>query len=190
ILQQQVFEFSRRLRTAEVESRSLHMQLEELKLAFNEMKKEAEKAHRLQEELNALQHVSVFDRMMTQGNIEEQLNNALRREQEARLLVQEHEQRLQELSNRLEMQPSEDTDRSRDLKAPLLSLSEAAEELRRRDRVLNHQKRLLKHMEQDRQRLQANAQEAERALQVAARDKELIINYMRDVEATLKEVRF
>lgn len=60
ILQQEVFEFSRRIRTAEAECCSLNLQLAEFKWTFNEMQKDADKAHRLQEQLNALQHVSIF----------------------------------------------------------------------------------------------------------------------------------
>ncbi|XP_016161078.1 PREDICTED: coiled-coil domain-containing protein 171-like [Ficedula albicollis] len=56
ILQQEISEFSRRLHRAEEESCSLHLQLEEFKLTSNEMQKDAEKAHRLQEQLNELQH--------------------------------------------------------------------------------------------------------------------------------------
>ncbi|NXB58173.1 CC171 protein, partial [Struthidea cinerea] len=156
ILQKEVFEFSRRLHTAEVECRSLHLQLAEFKWAFDEMQKHADKAHRLQEQLNALQH-----RIIIQDNIHEELNNALQREHEARLLLQEHERRLQELSNRLEVHTSADTDSSQDLNVAPKSLSEASEELRRRDRVLNHQEKLLQDKEQDRQRLLESLQEAE-----------------------------
>ncbi|RMB92355.1 hypothetical protein DUI87_31230 [Hirundo rustica rustica] len=49
------------------------------------------------------------------------------------------------------------------------SLCNAKEELRRRDEVLNHQKRLLIDMEQDRQWLRESLQEAEHALQQAAK---------------------
>ncbi|XP_032931971.1 coiled-coil domain-containing protein 171-like isoform X1 [Catharus ustulatus] len=56
ILQQEISELSQRLHAAEVESRSLHLQLEEFKWTFKEMQKDAEKAHRLQEQLNELQH--------------------------------------------------------------------------------------------------------------------------------------
>ncbi|NWW25123.1 CC171 protein, partial [Falcunculus frontatus] len=165
ILQQEVFEFSRRLCTAEAECRSLHLQLAEFKWTFNEVQKDADKAHRLQKQLNALQHVNTtyfsFQRIITQENIHEELDNALQREHDARLLLQEHERRLQELSNRLEVHSTADTDRSQDFNVSLKSLSEATEELRRRDRVLNHQKTLLKDMEQDRQRLLESLQEAE-----------------------------
>ncbi|NWV10962.1 CC171 protein, partial [Ptilonorhynchus violaceus] len=115
----------------------------------------------------------------------EELNNALQREHEAKLLLHEQEQRLQEVNNRLELPSNVDTDRSQDLN----SLSETTEELRRRDRVLNHQKRLLKQMGQDRNRLQECVQEAELALHAAAKDRELIITHMQAVEATLHAVR-
>ncbi|NWW81706.1 CC171 protein, partial [Climacteris rufus] len=162
ILQQQVFEFTRRLHTAEIECHSLQLQLSEFKWIFDEVKRDAEKAHRLQKQLHTVPHVSI--RMITQDNMHEELINALQREHEAKLLLHEQEQRLQELNNRLELHSSLDTDTSQDLNVSLTSLSEAMEELRRRDRVLNHQKRLLKFMEQDRRRLQESVQEAERAL--------------------------
>ncbi|NXU95928.1 CC171 protein, partial [Cettia cetti] len=168
ILQQEVFELSRRLHAAEVECRSMRLQLADFKWTFSEMQKDAEKAHRLQEQLNALQHVNTtyfsFQKIITQDNINEELNNALQRECEARLLLQEYERRLQELSNRLELHSRADPYRSQDPNAEK-SLSNAMEELRRRDQVLNHQKRLLKDMEQDRQRLRETLQEAEHALQ-------------------------
>ncbi|NWS30217.1 CC171 protein, partial [Polioptila caerulea] len=191
ILQQEIFEFSRMLHIAEVESHSLHLQLAEFKWTFNEMQKDAEKAHRLQEELNALQQVNTtyfsFQKIITQDNMHEELDSALQREREARLFLQEHERRLQELSNRLESHKSADTDRCQDSNVSLMSLSVAMEDLRRRDQVLNHQKKLLKDMEQ--QQLRDTLQEAERALQKAAKDKELIINHMKAVDAALNAVR-
>ncbi|KAF4803310.1 hypothetical protein TURU_017421 [Turdus rufiventris] len=69
------------------------------------------------------------------------------------------------------------------------SLSDAKVELRRRDQILNQQKKLLKDMEQDRQWLREALQEAEDALQQAAKDNELIINHMKAVDATLNAVK-
>ncbi|XP_054141360.1 coiled-coil domain-containing protein 171-like [Melozone crissalis] len=54
-LQQEIFEFSRRLHAAEVESRSLYLQLQECRWAFNKMQKDAEKTHRLQTQLSEVQ---------------------------------------------------------------------------------------------------------------------------------------
>ncbi|XP_066425906.1 coiled-coil domain-containing protein 171-like [Molothrus aeneus] len=156
-LQQEIFEFSRRLHAAEVESRSLHLQLAECRWAFNEMQKDAEKARRLQTQLSEAQQVQ--------------------------------QQGIQELSNRLELHSCTNKDRSQVSNVPLMSLSNATEELRRRDQVLDHQNRLLKDTEQDQQRLQETLQEAERAIQQGAIDEELIINHIKAAEATLNEVR-
>lgn len=60
-----------------------------------------------------------FQRIITQDNIHEELDNALQREHEAKLLLQEHERRLQELSNRLEVHTTADVDRSQDLNVSL-----------------------------------------------------------------------
>ncbi|XP_066427520.1 coiled-coil domain-containing protein 171-like [Molothrus aeneus] len=184
-LQQEIFEFSRRLHAAEVESRSLHLQLAECRWAFNEMQKDAEKAkaHRLQTQLSEAQQ------RINQDNIHEELDNALQREHEAQLLLQVQQQGIQELSNRLELHSCTNKDRSQVSNVPLMSLSNATEELRRRDQVLDHQNRLLKDTEQDQQRLQETLQEAERAIQQGAIDEELIINHIKAVEAALNEVR-
>lgn len=45
----------------EVECHSVHLQLAEFKWTFSEMQEDADKAHKLQEQLNALQHGSIFD---------------------------------------------------------------------------------------------------------------------------------
>ncbi|NWT96683.1 CC171 protein, partial [Urocynchramus pylzowi] len=192
ILQQEIFEFSRRLHAAEVESCSLHLQLAEWRWAFNEMQKGAEKAYKLQQQLNELQHVSTtcfsFQKI-NQDNTQEELDNALQCEQEARLLLQEHQRQLQELNNRLESHSFTDTDRNQVFNVPLMSASNAMEQLRRRDQVLDHQKRLLKDMEQNPQQLWETLQEAEHAVQQGEEDKELIINHMKAVDAALNVVR-
>ncbi|NXD31098.1 CC171 protein, partial [Spelaeornis formosus] len=156
ILQQEIFEFSQKLHSAEVECCSLHLQLAEFKLTFSEMQKDVDKAHKLQEQLNALQHVSIFDleTILLKTNIQEELENALQQEREERLLLQEREQLLQEVINRLELHTRADTERGQDSNVSLmLRFPSDAMEYMRRDQVLNRQKRLLKDMEQDRQRL-------------------------------------
>nr|XP_031363173.1 coiled-coil domain-containing protein 171 [Lonchura striata domestica] len=183
ILQQEIFEFSRRLHAAEVESRSLHLQLAECRWALSEMQKDAEKAHSLQEQLNELQH------KFNQDNIHEELDYALQREQQARSLLQEHQRRLQELSNRLELHSFASPDRSQVADVSLLNLPNATEQLRSRDQVLYHQKRLLEDTEQDQQQLQETLEEAEPALKLGVKDKELLINHMKAVEDALNEAK-
>ncbi|XP_077028237.1 coiled-coil domain-containing protein 171 isoform X2 [Agelaius phoeniceus] len=186
-LQKQIFEFTQRLHTAEVERLSLRLQLAEFKSNFSEIKKEAEKAQRLQEQLNILKQ-----KLITHERFEsvcEELNNALHREHQAQLLLNEQAQQLQELNNKLELQSSEEADRTQVLSESVKSLSEATMELRRRDRFLRQQNRLLTQLEQDKRRLSESIRDAESALCMAAKDRELIISHMKAVEDTLHKVR-
>ncbi|NWZ95808.1 CC171 protein, partial [Nesospiza acunhae] len=193
-LQQEILEFSRRLHAAEVESRSLHLQLAECRWAFNNMQRDAEKTHKLQTQLSEVQQVSTtcfsFQKI-NKGNVQEELQNALQREHEAQLLLQEHHQRIQELSNRLESHVF--TELSKSQASPTVRLffwnSHQTEELRKRDQALDEQEKLLKDMEQDQKQLWETLEEAERALEQGVKDKELIINQMKAVEAALNEVR-
>uniref|UniRef100_A0A8D2MY42 Coiled-coil domain containing 171 n=1 Tax=Zonotrichia albicollis TaxID=44394 RepID=A0A8D2MY42_ZONAL len=186
-LQKQIFEFTQRLHTAEVERLSLRLQLAEFKSNFSEIKKEADKAQRLQEQLNMLKQ-----KLITHERFEsvcEELNNALHREHQAQLLLNEQAQQLQELNNKLELQSSEEADRTQVLSESVKSLSEATMELRRRDRFLRQQNRLLTQLEQDKRRLSESIRDAESALCTAAKDRELIISHMKAVEDTLHKVR-
>ncbi|XP_053860207.1 coiled-coil domain-containing protein 171 isoform X2 [Vidua macroura] len=186
-LQKQIFEFTQRLHTAEVERRSLRLQVAEFKLNFSEIKKEADKAQRLQEQLNMLKHKSITHERFE--SVCEELNNALHREHQAQLLLNEQAQQLQELNNKLEWQSSEEADKTQVLSESVKSLSEAAMELRRRDRFLRQQNRLLTQLEQDKRRLSESICDAESALCTAAKDRELIISHMKAVEDTLHKVR-
>ncbi|XP_059692812.1 coiled-coil domain-containing protein 171 isoform X4 [Haemorhous mexicanus] len=186
-LQKQIFEFTQRLHTAEVERLSLRLQLAEFKSNFSEIKKEADKAQRLQEQLNMLKQ-----KLITHERFEsvcEELNNALHREHQAQLLLNEQAQQLQELNNKLELQSSEEADRTQVLSDSVKSLSEATMELRRRDRFLRQQNRLLTQLEQDKRRLSESIRDAESALCTAAKDRELIISHMKAVVDTLHKVR-
>ncbi|XP_050842464.1 coiled-coil domain-containing protein 171 isoform X4 [Serinus canaria] len=184
-LQKQIFEFTQRLHAAEVERLSLRLQLAEFKSNFSEIKKEADKAQRLQEQLN-MQKLITHERF---ESVCEELNNALHREHQAQLLLNEQAQQLQELNNKLELQSSEEADRTQVLSDSVKSLSEATMELRRRDRFLRQQNRLLTQLEQDKRRLSESIRDAESALCTAAKDRELIISHMKAVEDTLHKVR-
>ncbi|XP_041567310.1 coiled-coil domain-containing protein 171 isoform X3 [Taeniopygia guttata] len=186
-LQKRIFEFTQRLHTAEVERRSLRLQLAEFKLNFSEIKKEADKAERLQEQLNMLKQKLITNERFE--SVCEELSNALHREHQAQLLLNEQAQQLQELNNKLEWQSSEEADKTQVLSESVKSLSEAAMELRRRDRFLRQQNRLLTQLEQDKRRLSESIRDAESALCTAAKDRELIISHMKAVEDTLHKVR-
>ncbi|XP_050769451.1 coiled-coil domain-containing protein 171 [Gymnogyps californianus] len=187
-LQKQIFEFTQRLHTAEVERRSLRLKLAEFKWNFSEMKKEADKAQSLQEQLNTFKQ----SKLITHERFEiacEELNNALHREHQAQVLLNEQAQQLQELNNKLELHSSEEADKNQVLSETVKRLSKAKMELRRKDQSLRQLNRLLTQLEQDKRRLKESIHDAESALCMAAKDKELIISHMKSVEATLRKVR-
>uniref|UniRef100_A0A8C3IQ59 Coiled-coil domain containing 171 n=1 Tax=Chrysemys picta bellii TaxID=8478 RepID=A0A8C3IQ59_CHRPI len=187
-LQKQIFEFTQRLHTAEVERRSLRLELTEFKRNLNEMKKEADKAQSLQEQLNAFKQSKLITHERFESACEE-LNNALHREQQAQMLLNEQAQQLQELNYKLELHSSEEADKNQTLSEAVKSLSEAKMELRRKDQSLRQLNRHLTQLEQDKRRLEESIHDAESALRMAAKDKELIASHMKSVEATLQKVR-
>uniref|UniRef100_A0A8D0H2D4 Uncharacterized protein n=1 Tax=Sphenodon punctatus TaxID=8508 RepID=A0A8D0H2D4_SPHPU len=62
-------------------------------------------------------------------------------------------------------------------------------ELRRKDQSLRQLNRHLTQLEQDKRRLEESIHDAESALRMAAKDKELIASHMKSVETTLQKVR-
>ncbi|XP_068522515.1 coiled-coil domain-containing protein 171 isoform X11 [Anas acuta] len=110
-LQKQIFEFTQRLHKAEVERRSLRLELVEFKGNFSEMKKEADKAQSLQEQLNMFKQSKLITHERFESACEE-LNNALHREHQAQVLLNEQAQQLQELNNKLELHSSEEADKN------------------------------------------------------------------------------
>ncbi|XP_034266371.1 coiled-coil domain-containing protein 171 isoform X3 [Pantherophis guttatus] len=187
-LQKQIFEFTQRLHTAEVERRSLRLELTEFKRNLNEMKKEADKAHSLQEQL----YVFKQSKLITHERFEsacEELNNALLREQQAQMLLKEQAQQLQDLQFKLELHSSEEADKNQTLSDAVKSLSEAKMELRRKDQSLRQLNRHLTQLEQDKRRLEESIHDAESALRMAAKDKELIVSHMKSVESIFQNVR-
>uniref|UniRef100_A0A2K5UDK1 Coiled-coil domain containing 171 n=1 Tax=Macaca fascicularis TaxID=9541 RepID=A0A2K5UDK1_MACFA len=187
-LQKQIFGFTQRLHAAEVERRSLRLEVTEFKRSVNEMKKELDKAQGLQMQLNEFKQSKLITHEKFESACEE-LNNALLREQQAQMLLNEQAQQLQELNYRLELHSSEEADKNQTLGEAVKSLSEAKMELRRKDQSLRQLNRHLTQLEQDKRRLEENIHDAESALRMAAKDKECVANHMRAIENTLHKVR-
>ncbi|XP_058528664.1 coiled-coil domain-containing protein 171 isoform X2 [Ochotona princeps] len=187
-LQKQIFGFTQRLHAAEVERRSLRLEVTEFRRSVSEMKKELDKAQGLQIQLNESQHSKLITHEKFESACEE-LNNALLREQQAQMLLNEQAQQLQELNYRLELHSSEEADKNQTLGEAVKSLSEAKMELRRKDQSLRQLNRHLTQLEQDKRRLEENIHDAESALRMAAKDKECVANHMRTVENMLHKVR-
>ncbi|XP_074053649.1 coiled-coil domain-containing protein 171 isoform X1 [Macrotis lagotis] len=187
-LQKQIYEFTQRLHAAEVERRSLRLEVTEFKRNVHDMKKEIDKAQILQMQLKEFKHSKLITHEKFESACEE-LNNALQREQQAQILLNEQAQQLQELNYRLELHSSEEADKNQTLGEAVKSLSEAKMELRRKDQSLRQLNRHLTQLEQDKRRLEESIHDAESALRMAAKDKDCVANHMRLVESALHKVR-
>ncbi|XP_043833055.1 coiled-coil domain-containing protein 171 isoform X2 [Dromiciops gliroides] len=183
-LQKQIYEFTQRLHAAEVERRSLRLEVSEFKRNVHDMKKEIDKAQILQMQLKEFKQSKLITHERFESACEE-LNNALLREQQAQMLLNEQAQQLQELNYRLELHSSEEADKNQTLGEAVKSLSEAKMELRRKDQSLRQLNRHLTQLEQDKRRLEESIHDAESALRMAAKDKECVANHMRSVESAL-----
>uniref|UniRef100_A0A5F8GJZ5 Coiled-coil domain containing 171 n=1 Tax=Monodelphis domestica TaxID=13616 RepID=A0A5F8GJZ5_MONDO len=187
-LQKQIYEFTQRLHAAEVERRSLRLEVTEFKRSVHDMKKEIDRAQILQMQLKEFKQSKLITHERFESACEE-LNNALLREQQAQMLLNEQAQQLQELNYRLELHSNEEADKNQTLGEAVKSLSEVKMELRRKDQSLRQLNRHLTQLEQDKRRLEESIHDAESALRMAAKDKECVASHMRSIENALQKVR-
>ncbi|XP_067435637.1 coiled-coil domain-containing protein 171-like [Thunnus thynnus] len=167
-LQQHFLLFSQRLHSAEVERRSLRLEVSNLK-----------RAGRREKEVPAERFHSVCS----------ELRQALSREQEAQTLIQEQSAQLQTLQLRVNTHSTEQTDTQHTLSQTAQCLSEARREVSRKERSLRTLGKHLSGVQRERKQLEERLQQAEDELRDAARRKDCLIGYMNAAERSYKEVR-
>ncbi|KAM4710391.1 coiled-coil domain-containing protein 171 [Discoglossus pictus] len=187
-LKKQIFGFTQRLHSTEVERRSLRLELTEFKEKISELQKSAGSAEDLNRNIQLLKHSKVvpYEKFISAC---EELKSALLREQQAQALLSEQSQQLIDLNYKLEMHADEETEKEQTLTEAVKGLSEAKLELRRKDQSLRQLTRQLGQLEQDKNRLEESIHNAESALRMAAKDKETLTNHMKSVEVILQKVR-
>ncbi|XP_069818180.1 coiled-coil domain-containing protein 171 [Dendropsophus ebraccatus] len=188
VLKRQILVFTKRLHTAEVERRSLRRELSDIKKQISETSKDAVVTENLIAESQQYQHSKIvpYEKFRT---VFDELNNALLREQEAQILLNEQSQQLLELSHKIELHSQEEAEIDQTLSEAVKSLSETKIELRRKDQSLRQQTRQLAQMEQDKRCLEESISSAENALRTAAREKEGLSNYMKSAAAVFQKMR-
>ncbi|KAM7366641.1 hypothetical protein PAMP_016062 [Pampus punctatissimus] len=167
-LQQHFLLFSQRLHSAEVERRSLRLEVANLK-----------RAGRRERVVPAERFQSVCV----------ELRQALNREQEAQMLIQEQTSQLHTLQLRVNTHSTEQTDTQHTLSQTAQSLSEARQEVSRKERSLRILGKYLSGLQRQRRQLEERLQQAEDELRDAARRKDCLIGHMNAAERSYKEVR-
>ncbi|KAM4536511.1 uncharacterized protein ccdc171 [Odontesthes bonariensis] len=170
-LQQHFLLFSQRLHSAEVERRSLRLEVTNLKRGLQQEKEEmvvpAERFHSLCEELR----------------------QALSREQEAQTLFQDQCSQLQALRRRVDAHSAEQADSQRSLSRTTQGLSEARRDVSRKERSLRILGKHLSGVQRERKQVEERLQRAEDELRDAARRQDCVIRCMKAAETSCKQVR-
>ncbi|MFT7815170.1 coiled-coil domain-containing protein 171 [Arapaima gigas] len=177
VLKQHILQFTQRLHSAEVERRSLRLELAHMKRTARETKGDAgcQRTTGVPAER--------FD------SVCRELRSALEREQQAQVLLHEQAQQLHELGLRLELHSGEEAEKNRTLADAVRSLSEAKAELRRKEQSLRQLGKHLSRLQQDKRQLEQCARDAEMALRTAAKGTDTLASYMKSVEVCLKKVK-
>ncbi|XP_018412997.1 PREDICTED: coiled-coil domain-containing protein 171 [Nanorana parkeri] len=182
-----IFEFTQRLHTSEVERRSMRRELLDMKQKFSERGKNVEKIQKLKEDGQHFERSKMvpYEKFKTAF---EELNKTLQREQEVQMLLNEQSQQLLDLNYKIELHSKEVKEKDLTLSEAMKSLSEAQKELWRKDQSLHHQSSWLAKLEQDKRRLEESIASAEGALRAAARDKEILVSYMKSISAAFQKI--
>ncbi|XP_039996621.1 coiled-coil domain-containing protein 171-like isoform X2 [Xiphias gladius] len=172
-LQQQFLLFSQRLHSAEVERRSLRLEVANLKRGLRQGREDTCRT------VPAERFRSVCV----------ELRQALNREQEAQTLIQEQTNQLHALQLRVNAHTSEQTDTQHTLSQTTQALLEARQEVSRKERSLRILGKHLSGVQRERKQLEERLQRAEDELRDAARRKDCLISCMKAAETSYKEVR-
>ncbi|KAK2863391.1 hypothetical protein Q5P01_002924 [Channa striata] len=172
-LQEHFLLFSQRLHSAEVERRSLRLEVARLKRGLRQEREDtcrmvpAERFHAVCEELQ----------------------QALNREQEAQMLIQEQSSQLHTLQLQVNTHTSEETNTQNTLSQTTKALSETRQELSQKERSLRILGKHLSAVQKERKLLEERLQRAEDELMDTARRKDCLISCMKAAETSYKEVR-
>ncbi|XP_078020537.1 uncharacterized protein ccdc171 [Epinephelus lanceolatus] len=169
-LQQHFLLFSQRLHSAEVERRSLRLEVANLKRGLRHEREETVPAQRFH-------------------SVCAELRQALNREQEAQTLIQEQTSQLHTLQLRVNTHTAEQTNTHHTLKQTAQSLSEARQEVSRKERSLRILGKHLSGVQRERKQLEERLHRAEGELRDAARRQDFLISNMKAAETSYKEVR-
>ncbi|KAM8881556.1 coiled-coil domain-containing protein 171 [Synchiropus picturatus] len=165
-LQQHFLLFSQRLHSAEVERRSLRLEVANLKKAD---KREV-----------AVQRFH---------SVCEELHQALGREQEAQALIKVQSEQLQSLRNQVSAQSAQRHNDQNMLKATTKSLSKVQQQVCKKERSLRILAKHLSAVHKERRELQERLRQTEDELKEAAKCKACLISYLKAAEESYKEVK-
>ncbi|XP_052797056.1 coiled-coil domain-containing protein 171-like isoform X2 [Mya arenaria] len=188
-LQTHILEFTQRLHSVEVERRGLLQEVGRLQEEIDRLGPEKEELLSEGADIAVTQQGNKYVPMEKFESVCVELNNALKREEQAQQLLQEQSRQMEELSSRLDIFSSEGMEKEHTLSEAIQGLAETKLELRRKEQTVRQVNKQLATLEGERESLDNNLHDAEKALRTVAKDKEILTNYIQTVEAALNKVK-
>ncbi|KAK7484591.1 hypothetical protein BaRGS_00024223 [Batillaria attramentaria] len=184
-LQNHILDFTQRLHTVEVERRQLLAELGGLKTQIAGLGSSPDGPVITASGDKPVKFVTMdkFERVCME------LNDALQREKTAQQILNEQSQQLQELTLRLDFSDTQGAHQQQTLSEAMTGLGELKDDLRHKEQELKQSRKQIMQFEFQRKSLQANLRDAEDALRTAAKDKEILAQYIKAVEAALEEAK-
>ncbi|XP_052280653.1 coiled-coil domain-containing protein 171-like isoform X2 [Dreissena polymorpha] len=188
-LQSHILEFTQRLHSVEVERRGLLQEVGRLQAELERLGPEKEELLSEGAEIAVTQQGNKYVSMDKFESVCMELNNALKREEQAQQLLQEQSRQMEDLSSRMDIFSSEGIEKEQTLTEAIQGLAETKLELRRKEQTVRQVNKQLSSLEGEKESLQNNLQDAEKALRTVAKDKEILTTYIQTVESALNRVK-
>ncbi|XP_074650788.1 coiled-coil domain-containing protein 171-like [Tubulanus polymorphus] len=189
-LQTQLLDLTQALHTAEIERRDLKTTVNSLQILNEQLTSTSQRAQVLESELSALK--SQADKLVEMERFEQvclELNATLKREQIAQEILSEQNKQIQEMSDKLDVMTDDDSRRNTALTDAMQGLSEARIELKRKEQVIRQLNKQSTHFQEDNKLLLHNIKDAENALRTTSKDRDILTQYMKNVESVLEKVK-
>lgn len=164
-LQKHILQFTQRLHSAEVERRNLRLEVSRIRRTNT-----CDDTHTVCVPLQQFESVC------------EDLSSALQRELRAQALLRDQASQLQQLGLSMELHTGDQMEKDRTLTQAVQSLSDAKQELRRKEQSVRSLGKQLSQSQQENRRLQQN-------ISSTAKNEEALMNYMKSVEEGVKEMK-
>ncbi|XP_064651220.1 coiled-coil domain-containing protein 171-like isoform X2 [Lineus longissimus] len=182
-LQCLILELTQNLHGAEVDCRNLQVENKNLSEDNFHMKSIAGKAMDLEKESKKQVELERFE------SVCQELSNALSREQQAQGILNEQGGQLEELTSKLGVISSEESQRQSTYSEAVQGLSEARFELKQKEQIIRQVNKHLTQLEMDNQELLDNVRDAEHTLRSTARDRDVLQLYVKNIEDALEKAK-
>ncbi|PIK61148.1 putative coiled-coil domain-containing protein [Apostichopus japonicus] len=190
ILKKQLVSFTKRLHAAEVERRSLRIEVSRMRDETNSLTQAQQRADVMERQLlDVNAKMKDFVAKTKFDSICDELARALKREEEAQTVLNQQSDQLEELNLRLNVQTTNEIEKERTIAEAVQGLSDVTMDLKRREQTIHQLKRQVINLEEEKQELRDRTREAENIIKIKTKDKDALVLYLKSLEASVEKAR-